>query len=347
MSETRIPFHPYAELFPPMTPAEFYGLCADIASPIGLQEEIVLYEGKILDGRSRYLACLLKGVPPRFRQYAGECGSPLAFVVSKNIHRRHLTDGQRAWVAARLKPLFEEEAQLRQRAGLKQATAIPVGTNLAQRENPKETGRSADKAAQLMKVSQSSVKAADQVQKLGVPQLADALAAGKIAVSTAARIAKLPAEQQHAVVAAVETGVKPKQALAQVTTTAANDQTACVDDDGRPLPEGVIPAFRQRKELGKVCRRVRTLTRDVEQLAGSPIAVHLDVPCVLNSLDAARKALWAAQPARLCAHGSGEQSTCQACRGCGWLPAGMRSSARGGVMHEKVIKVESVACVNS
>src|SRR6266849_2156250 len=76
MTESRLPIHPYAELFPPMTSQEFYRLCASIVD-IGLKEEIVLYEGKILDGRCRYLACLLKNVQPRFRDYAGECGSPL------------------------------------------------------------------------------------------------------------------------------------------------------------------------------------------------------------------------------------------------------------------------------
>jgi hypothetical protein len=67
----------------------------------GLLEDFILYEGKILDGRERYVSCLRKQVPPRFQEYAGECGSALEFVVSKNLHCRHLTDGQRALVAAR------------------------------------------------------------------------------------------------------------------------------------------------------------------------------------------------------------------------------------------------------
>jgi hypothetical protein len=321
MSEARIPFHPYAELFPPMTAAEFAGLCADIAG-VGLQEEIVRYEGKILEGRSRYLACLLKGVQPRFREYAGECGgSALAFVVSKNIHRRHLTDGQRAWVAARLKPLFEEEARQRERANLKQGSTVPGGQNSGHREKQGETGRSAHKAAKLMKVSHFSVEAADTVKKQGVPQLADALAAGKIAVSTAARIAKLPVEQQHAVVAAIESGLKPKHALDQVT---ANHPAICVDDHGQPLPEKVIPAFCQRKQLETLCRRLERLSGEVEQLRDSPVGIHLDVQEVMLSLEAARKALSAAQPSRLCAHESGDASGCAACRGSGWLPSGMR-----------------------
>jgi hypothetical protein len=51
----------------------------------GLLEDIILYEGKILAGRERSVSCLRKKVPPRFREYAGECGSALEFVVSKKV----------------------------------------------------------------------------------------------------------------------------------------------------------------------------------------------------------------------------------------------------------------------
>src|SRR2546428_6777830 len=190
MSEARLPIHPYAAIFPVVTAIAWQGLL----------EEIILHEGKVLDGWHRYLACLIKQVPPRLRDYAGECGSALHFVLAKNIDRRHLTPGQRALVAARLKPLLEEEARQRQRAPLKQGTQFPVGENSPQREK----GRSAQKAAELMKDSDFSVKAADQVKKRGVPQLVDALAAGRGSVSAAARIAGLPPEQQQAVVAGID-----------------------------------------------------------------------------------------------------------------------------------------------
>jgi hypothetical protein len=239
MSESRLPIHPYAAIFPPMTGPEFKGLCRSIARD-GLDEPIVLYEGKILDGRSRYDGCLVTKVAPRFRDYAGECGSPLNFVVSKNLHRRHLTEGQPAMVAAKLVPLFEEEARQRQGAALKQGAPVgpepkepssqqgsqipvgpnsgqpekqegelPVGPNLGQRGKPEENElrspqgseipvdlnsgqpekqknicRSAQQAAALMKVSRNSVNTANRVQKQGVPQLVDALAAGKVSVST-------------------------------------------------------------------------------------------------------------------------------------------------------------------
>jgi hypothetical protein len=319
MPESRLPMHPYAELFPPMSPPEFDRLCDDIFRH-GLQEEIVVHEDQVLEGRHRYLACLAKGVLPRFRVYAGECGSPLAFVVAKNLHRRHLTESQRALLAARLKPLFEEEARQRQRAALKQGRESPVRSNLTEREKDANNGESAQKAAELMQVSRTSVKTADRVKKKGVPQLVDALAAGKISVSAAARIAGLPAEQQQAVVAGIESGMKPKQALAQIHDTSAKDCAAWADDDGRPVPEGVVPAFRQRDELRTLCRRIEILVRKVKRLGDTPIGVHLDIEQVLSIMEAARKALWAAQPARICMHAPGEESHCDLCGGYGWLP---------------------------
>jgi hypothetical protein len=311
--------HPYAELFPPMSPPEFDCLCGDILQH-GLQEEIVVHEGQVLEGRHRYLACLAKGVLPRFRPYAGECGSPLAFVVAKNLHRRHLTESQRAYVATQIKPLFEVEARQRQRAGLKQGRQLPVPENSREREGQERNGEAIQKAAQLMKVSDFSVRAADKVKKQGVPQLIEAVAAGKVSVSAAARIAGLPAEQQQVVVAAIASGQKPKQALAQVQETPAKDGTAWVDDEGRPLPEGAIPAFRQRDKLRTLCRRIETLGREVKHLSDSPIGVHLDVEPMLTSLEAVRNALWAAQPARVCQHRPVQESPCDLCRGHGWLP---------------------------
>lgn len=47
--------------------------------------------------------------------------NPLAYVISHNLHRRHLDASQRSMVAARIKPMFEAQAEGRMSAGGKAA----------------------------------------------------------------------------------------------------------------------------------------------------------------------------------------------------------------------------------
>lgn len=63
------------------------------------------------------------------------------------------------------------------------------------------TGVSQTEAAKLLNVSERSVRAAVAVRDHGVPELAEAVRSGEIAVSAAAEIAKAPAEEQAAIVA--------------------------------------------------------------------------------------------------------------------------------------------------
>ena len=89
--------HEYADLFPMMQDLEIERLAYDIKQN-GLREIITLLDGKILDGRNRYAACIIAEVEPEFITYDGN--APLAFVISKNLHRRHLNESQRAMIAA-------------------------------------------------------------------------------------------------------------------------------------------------------------------------------------------------------------------------------------------------------
>jgi hypothetical protein len=57
----------------------------------GLLTPIVVYEDKILGGRNRDRGCFEAEVTPRYVEYTGS--DPLGFIVSANLHRRHLTVG--------------------------------------------------------------------------------------------------------------------------------------------------------------------------------------------------------------------------------------------------------------
>jgi hypothetical protein len=89
--------HPLCTLFPRMGGAEFAALCDDIKAN-GLRAPIVLHEGMILDGGNRYRACLETGARMEFVEFGG--GSAVSFVLSANLHRRHMTAGQQAAIVA-------------------------------------------------------------------------------------------------------------------------------------------------------------------------------------------------------------------------------------------------------
>jgi ParB family chromosome partitioning protein len=99
-----------------MEGAEYDELKADIAQN-GLLEAIWLHpDGSIIDGRNRHRACIETETRPAFRTWSGK-GSLVSFVVSMNLHRRHLSKSQSAVVALDVLPMLEAEAKARMMAG--------------------------------------------------------------------------------------------------------------------------------------------------------------------------------------------------------------------------------------
>jgi len=107
-------FHQAAEIFPLLEGDEFEQLKEDIRQN-GLLQPIVTYEDQIIDGRNRYRACADLKVDPTYCTWKGK-GSLVDFIMSLNLHRRHLTVSQKACVAHAAVPHYAAEAKLRQLA---------------------------------------------------------------------------------------------------------------------------------------------------------------------------------------------------------------------------------------
>ena len=91
-------------LFPMMAASDLEALAADIAAH-GQREPILRdTKGRIIDGRNRERACLMAGRTPKYRTYTPAQGESeiLSLIISRNLHRRHMSDSQRAMVAARI-----------------------------------------------------------------------------------------------------------------------------------------------------------------------------------------------------------------------------------------------------
>jgi len=169
-------WHEYANLFPLLEGEAFWSLVEDVRAN-GVREPIVMYEGRVLDGRNRYLAAREAKVPYPVVQYDGD--DALAFVVSLNLKRRHLNESQRAMAAAKIAQLPAHR---------------PADGNSANL-------RTSD-AAQMLSVSTRSVESARAVQRDGTPALVASVDTGNVTVSAAAEVAKLPEGIQTEVVAA-------------------------------------------------------------------------------------------------------------------------------------------------
>lgn len=171
-------WHPFADIFPWLEGAAREELKADIAKN-GVLEPIVFLDGAILDGRNRYDIARELGIEYPYVEYEGD--DPLGFVISKNLQRRHLSESQRAMVAAKLAKMPSHRP--------------------SKSENLPTSEVSQAQAAQMLNVSDRTIRTAKQVAEQGTPELAKAVEEGKVSVSAAAAIVDQPPEVQREVVA--------------------------------------------------------------------------------------------------------------------------------------------------
>jgi hypothetical protein len=196
-------FHEYANLFPLLANGELNQLADDIAEN-GLSSPITIYEGKILDGRNRYRACQIAEVTPKFEEYKGK--DPLAFVVSHNLHRRHLTESQRGMVASKLATMRVGDNQYKK-------VGAPIGA-------PSVSKKDIATAAEQLQVGKTTVDRARRVEKQGAPELIKAVESGEIKLGAAETILTLPKAQQAALVKEGIEAVREKAAEIRGTTAA-------------------------------------------------------------------------------------------------------------------------------
>lgn len=205
-------FHPFADIFPLIEGADLAALVEDIRVN-GVRDPIFLLDGLILDGRNRYRALralrasgeargpgwgVYEGRPIEdedldpaivlwpFEKYSpADDGDPLHFVISKNLHRRHLDDRQRSSIGGKIANL----------------------TRGGDRSKPPIGGLSTLQVAELLNVATRQVERARVVHEQGIEDLRSALDRGDVAVSVAEEIARKPADDQR--VEIIRRGIAP------------------------------------------------------------------------------------------------------------------------------------------
>ncbi len=185
--------HPLADIFPSMEGKEFDLLVEDIKAN-GLREPITIFEDKILDGRNRYRAVLKAERQYRlndasFKPYTE--AKPLEFVISANVHRRHLDTSQRALTAARL-----------------------VTSKLG--DNQHKGGFTTGTAAALLNVSEALVKIAKNVLDKAAPEVIAAVQTGTKRLGWANEWHDKPKAEQVAELKKPKAPKKPKATTTKI-----------------------------------------------------------------------------------------------------------------------------------
>ncbi len=215
--------HPAADIFPMISESAFQELKADIAAN-GLREWGTIFDGKILDGRNRYRACCELGIDMDFMECSDEVNEtkgfdPIQFVLSKNLHRRHLKQSQRAMIGAKMATL--------------------------ERGRPKDNGQNClitEDAANLLSVSERSVKAAKYVLEHGSTALIEAVEACEITVSMAEKLCKAEPDKRSQT-RFVKEGKKAISEFIKPLAT-SGEQIEVDNSIGDQFDEPIVRAFR-------------------------------------------------------------------------------------------------------
>ena len=80
--------HPFADRFPMLPKEQLQDLAADISEHGQVYPIMTDSDGVLLDGRNRLAACKLAGVKPKVEVWSGD--NPLDYILSVNVHRRHV-----------------------------------------------------------------------------------------------------------------------------------------------------------------------------------------------------------------------------------------------------------------
>lgn len=294
------PIHPAAGIFP-MLPERQLQELADNIRQQGQKVAIIMWRGQLLDGRNRWMGCDRAGVEPLL-EHRNHLTPEEAFdlAITLNLHRRHLDDSQRAMAAARARGLFEEQARERMSMGGRATQGDPDAlANL----RTADVGRADEHAAKLMDVSPRSVMSARIVLATAIPELQERVDQGLTAVSTAAELARAPAEQQQEIVAKGEKEIvaeakRINRERTQARRLERTEKLAVIAQGNRPLEVGperfpvvyADPSWKYDAGTTDPTRRVdqKYPTMDVEEIKALPVSELATESAVLY--------LWAVNP---------------------------------------------------
>lgn len=319
-------FHPLAEEYP-MMPAKELSRLEDAMRNHGYDKRfpVVVYGGRILDGRNRWLASQAAGVKAPTVEFKGTEEEAAAFVRLANEERRHLAT---EWLEARRKERVVRVAEAKADGKSTRQIAEDEGVSqtqvVADLKEAIEQGCSIEPDGGQVKAKGGRKYPSKRKPPSPEKKLNKLVEQGKVSESTAEAVKSLPDEQKEKVVRHLAGGGMTPEDIERARDEAdmeveAEQVEAAVDDLGRPLPERARSAFAGRVEVLRVCRLIDSARRAVESLASNPAAAFMRLHSPASQLKQAKDHLWANRPTHVCPYCKGEKDECDACKGRGWV----------------------------
>lgn len=205
-------YHPYVYFFPRLNREEFEYLKKDIvANGQGIPITVLVGTNLVIDGRHRYEICCLMGIEPKIEYVTLAESQILWKVLSLNIRRRHLSESQRAAIAARIANLHHGGHGNNQSIVKKSIAEGPIGSSAIGEKI------SLQEAAEVLNVGRSAVVRAKATIH-SFPEVVEHIIDGRVTVFDAHKIKDESPEIKREAIARfcldLETGRRTKK-LAQ------------------------------------------------------------------------------------------------------------------------------------
>ena len=297
-----MPFHPLAEMFPAPRPEERAALVADIRAN-GVRTPVQVWNGAILDGRNRVLACRELDMQCPGVELSCAEEELLPRVLSLNLARRHLTSSQRAALAVKSGLVASAKVDGKLSAQARDELARQFGTNPSYISDADRLSRVDE--TWLCKILQGEVPihevvktlparrskrsstSADGVSGKSVPETSATTgddAIGRQAnQETASELSASPSpsttertptedgegEDDHHVDAVVDT----HEVI--VSEPTPNVEPGNFDQLGNVVPPKLVAVFDERDKFNELYLRLLAIRRDAEALSEAPAGAHM------------------------------------------------------------------------
>lgn len=265
----------------------------------------MLWQGQLLDGRNRLQVCRELGVDPECRELDPKA-DPFGYVVSHNLHRRHLTVAQRSMVAAKMATLRHGQKKSNQDASI-------------------EASQSQDEAAKLLNVNRSSVQRARKVIDKAAPALVEAVEQGKVAVSLAAKLVDECDDKRQQ----TRLAKQGKQAIKDYITPTDERKTPKAESPNAPAPNGKVDRLAAIRAIYQDV--IDALNRGIAEMrkhATNDRYFGVYAQPGAQALAAARAAMKNDAPAQYCMDCQGKPKGCGSCQHTGLISNARLKSAK-------------------